>query len=462
MKYLILAGGSGTRLWPLSRKDYPKQFLNLVDDRSMLQNTAKRVSKTDGDDIYIITNAVGKKVIMNQMRDIFPHYNENNIIIEPIGRNTAPAIAYSSIYFNSDDVVTILSSDHHITDSAEFNRVLSEAEKIAQKNFIVTLGIIPTSPKTGYGYIKKSANKIDEGFVVENFVEKPTLAVAQDYLKDGSYFWNAGIFIFQIGFFLSELAKYSPKIYDTTKSFESKIKKGQAVTIEEFKNYDNISIDYALMEKSDKIAVIPSDIGWSDIGSFQSLFEILPRDKNGIATRIPKEKLINIDSKNILVFGEKRIVSTIGLENLAIIDTDDSILIADLDDVEKIKEVVKTLESTSAPEAVSNGTEITDWGYRKALVKSDGYRIEEIVINPGAEIKLHYHKKYSVNWTVVEGAAEIVKDDKTRILSKNDSEFFPAFYKRSIKNSSKSEPLKLVEITTGKIIDNEKDCFADE
>ncbi|HOE99868.1 MAG TPA: mannose-1-phosphate guanylyltransferase/mannose-6-phosphate isomerase [Spirochaetota bacterium] len=457
MKYLILAGGSGTRLWPLSRKNYPKQFLNLVDDYSMLQNTAKRVSKTGGDDIYIITNASGKRVIMNQMRDIFPKYSENNIIIEPIGRNTAPAIAFSSIYFKSDDVVTILSSDHHVTNSAEFNRVLSEAEKIARKNFIVTLGIIPTSPKTGYGYIKKSANKIDEGFVVENFVEKPTLSVAQDYLKDGSYYWNAGIFIFQVGFFLSELAGYSPKIYDTTKSFESKIKKGGSISVEEFKNYDNISIDYALMEKSDKIAVVPADIGWSDIGSFQSLYEILPRDKDGVATRMPKDKFINLDSKNILAYGGRRIISTIGLENLAIIDTDDSLLISDFDSVEKIKEVVKTLETMRAPEAFGDGTEITDWGYRKSIYAPDGYRISEIVINPGSEIKLHYSKTRGVTWTVVEGSAEIVKEDKTKVLSENESEFFPAFCKRAVKNTSKSAILKLVEIKTGKINDDEEE-----
>jgi len=462
MKYLILAGGSGTRLWPLSRKNYPKQFLNLVDDYSMLQNTAKRVSKTDGADIYIITNAGGKRVIMNQMRAIFQNYSENNIIIEPIGRNTAPAIAYSSIFFNNEDVVTILSSDHHITNSAEFNRVLNEAEKIARMNFIVTLGIIPTSPKTGYGYIKKSANKIGEGFVVENFVEKPTLSVAQDYLKDGSYYWNAGIFIFQIGFFLSELAKYSPQTYVITKSFESKIKNGNSITVEEFKNYDNISIDYALMEKSDKIAVVPSDIGWSDIGSFQSLYEILPSDKDGVATRIPKEKFINIDSKNILVFGGKRIVSTIGLKNVAIIDTEDSLLISDFDGVEKIKEVVKTLESMGSPEAVSAGTEITDWGYSRALTVSDDYRIEEIVINPGAEIKLHYHKNHSENWTIVDGSVEIIKDGEKKILSQNDSSFFPELCIRSVKNSSESLPVKIIAIKKGSNVDFEEDCYADK
>lgn len=461
MKYLILAGGSGTRLWPLSRKNYPKQFLNLVDDYSMLQNTAQRVSKTEGADIYIITNAGGKRVIMNQMRAIFPNYSENNIIIEPIGRNTAPAIAYSSIFFNNEDVVTILSSDHHITNSAEFNRVLSEAGKIALKNFIVTLGIIPTSPKTGYGYIKKSSNKLDEGYVVENFVEKPTLSVAQNYLKDGSYYWNAGIFIFQIGFFLSELAKYSPKIFDTTKSFESKIKKGEFITVEEFKNYDNISIDYALMEKSDKIAVVPSDIGWSDIGSFQSLYEILPRDKDGVATRIPKEKLINIDSKNILVFGGKRIVSTIGIKNLAIIDTEDSLLISDFDGVEKIKEVVKTLESMNSPEAVSSGIEITDWGYSRALTVSNDYRIEEISINPGAEIKLHYHKKHCENWTIVDGSVEITKDGEKKILSQNDSCFFPEFCKHSVKNASKSKSVKIIEIKKGNNVDYEEDSHID-
>ncbi len=450
MKYLILAGGKGTRLWPLSRSQYSKQFLNLVDGRSLLQNTALRVSKKQGKDIFIISNKDSKLVIFDQMNEVFKNFDENNLIVEPVGRNTAPAIAYSTLYFDESDIIAVLSSDHHISDNLKYNKILAEAEQIADKNYIVTLGIKPDSPKTGYGYIKKSDKKVSKGFIVEKFVEKPDKSRAMKYLKVGDYFWNAGIFIFKIGIFLEELKKYSPEIYDTLTVIREKLNKHGSIDDKDFKQFREISIDYALMEKTPKTVVIPSDFGWNDIGSFKSLQELLPRDKNLNAIRMNNtDDFINIDSTNLLVHGYDRKIAAINLKDMVIIDTPDALLISDSGRTEDVKNVYNMLAEKKSKECDFHSKCFRPWGFYISLFQKHNYQVKQLHIRPGKKISYQYHKKRSETWTVVKGKAEVIINDKTVILRPNESIFIPKKTKHRVYNSSKKEELEIIEVQSG-------------
>lgn len=350
MKYVILAGGSGTRLWPLSRAKYPKQFLCLENKNSLLQNTALRVSKENGKDIFVIATKDSQKIIYKQLKQVLSNFKKSNLITEPVGRNTAPAIGFGCLFFDPEDIIVILSADHYIKDEKKFNLTLQEAERIAKENYIVTLGIIPDSPKTAYGYIKKSNNPIFKGYKVEKYVEKPDESSAKKYLKNGNYFWNAGIFIFKVKTFLDELKKHSKDIYNVLENIKIKKQKNKKITINDYKNFINISVDYAVMEKSNLLVVIPSKFEWSDIGGFKSLYEILEKDNNNNVIKTSKDNFININSSNLMVFGEGKKIVAIDLKDISIIDTKDALLITNNNSTEKIKKVVEYLIQKNASE----------------------------------------------------------------------------------------------------------------
>lgn len=457
MKYVILAGGSGTRLWPLSRQKAPKQFINLIDEHSMLQNTALRVSKEKGDDIFVLSNKDSKFIVMDQLTEIFGNYREDQIIVEPIGRNTAPAIAYGTQFFHPDDIVAVLSSDHHIAIPDEFERILEESGKIAELGKIVTIGIVPDSPKTGYGYIKRSFQPICSGFAVERFVEKPDQTTAQEYLDSGEYYWNAGIFVFRVSSFLQELKKYSPEIYEVALQLGEKVRKTgrSSVTLEDYQRFPKISIDYALMEKSDQIAVVPGSFGWSDVGSFRSLFEIFPKDENNNAVKTAKDAFKNIDSHNMLVIGNQRKIAAIHLDHLVIVDTPDALLIANREDVEKVKEVVADLEMEQAQEALIHKTVYRPWGAYTVLDEGATYKVKQLLIYPGKRISLQYHYHRSENWTVASGVAEVFINGETRILKTSESMFIPSATQHRLTNPSKVKVLKIIEVQTGEYLGEE-------
>ena len=454
MKFLILAGGSGTRLWPLSRKYFAKQFLNLTDDHSLLQNTATRVSRENGGDIYVITGSDSKFIVYDQLTEVLSGYGDKNLIVEPAARNTAPAIAYGMMYFDPADIVVVLSSDHHIKNSVEFNRILDEAGDIAASGRIVTLGIIPDSPKTGYGYIKRSSEENGSGYVVDRFVEKPSPEKAKEYLESGDYYWNAGIFVFKASVFLSELERHSSDIFNIYERLKSESERDK-ITEDAYMGFPSISVDYAVMEKSGLLTVIPADIGWSDIGSFGSLYDILPKDERNNSLKINKENFINIGSNNLFVYGGKRKISAIGLENIMIIDTEDSLLVCDKDQSEKVKDAVRLLQENNAPEADVHRTVFRPWGYYTILETGKTHRVNRLSINPGKKISFQFHKRRSETWTVIEGMAEIIKDNEKIILSPSQSVFIPQGMKHQISNPHTTDELTIIETQIGDYLDED-------
>ena len=455
MKFAILAGGNGTRLWPLSRKNAPKQFTALENDDSMLQNTAARVTEDDGGDVFVISSLDSKFTVMEQMNLKFHNFKESQIVVEPVGRNTAAAIAYGVQFLQPDDIVAVLSSDHHIGNDDEFVRILNEAEKIAKQNKIVTIGIVPDSPKTGYGYIKKTSSTIGEGFLVEKFVEKPNRETANAYLQEGGYYWNAGIFVFKVSFFMEQLKNFAPEIAEIAQDLGAKAKsEGQdSITVSEYSKFPKISIDYALMEKTKEIVVIPGDFDWNDVGSFQSLHEILPKDKRRNAIKMDSENFYGKDNKNLLVIGGKRKIAAIGTENLVIVDTPDALLVARSDKSEQVKEIVEQM--SDAAEVTNHLTVSRPWGTYTILDEGPNYKVKQLLIYPGKRISLQYHYHRSENWTVASGVAEVMLDDKIQVLKTSESIFIPAAARHRLTNPSKVKVLKIIEVQTGEYLGEE-------
>ena len=440
MKYLILAGGTGSRLWPLSRAGYPKQFLSLIDDKSMLQNTILRVS-SNPEDIYIVTNKSTSHIIYQQIKDIFPSFSKTHIILEPVGRNTAPAIAYGLLGFDDNDVVAVLSADAYIADEAGFVSVLNEAGSLAMQNYIVTLGITPTSPATGYGYIMRSEQKAGSGYIAQEFVEKPDLPTAQSYVDSGKYFWNAGIFVFRVKTFYEELAKYAPNISEVALSLKGK----SEISESDYSRFDKISVDYAVMEHSSRVAVIEADIGWNDIGSFKSLYEILPKDDNRNVCKIDKSKLISVNSNSNYFHGNKQIIA-IGVDNLVVADTDDALLISSMECCQQIKDATNILEKQNPTILNKSNISYKEYGTCKVLLQTKTTKVLELTILPEQSVPSHYHKWSTNNITVVSGTADITIDDKQMRLEVTESCHIKRNQVHKFTNKSQNEILKIIEI----------------
>lgn len=453
MKTVILAGGSGTRLFPLSRKSFPKQFLSFGGE-SLFQKTVKRYSKfLDIKDIFIITNNNYLFLIKDQLNEI-DFKNVEHILLEPIGRNTAPAIALSVKYMidkleiDEDEVILVSPSDHIISPDEKFAEYVKKAENIAKKGYIVTFGIRPNKPETGYGYIEAGEN-IDEGFYrVRKFHEKPDIETAKEYLLSGNFFWNSGMFMFSIKTFLEELKKHTPDIYDKIEglSYEE--------FIMDFSDMPDISFDYAVMEKTSKAAVLPLDIMWSDVGSWDSVYEILDKDKNGNAK---VGNVVEIDTRNSLIIGEKRVISTIGLEDFIIVDTDDVLLVAKKGEGQKVKDIVKIFKEN---EKLKNKAEFhtktfRPWGSYIELEEGERYKIKRITVKPGESLSLQMHYHRSEHWVVVKGTAKVIleKDGKQMeyFLHENESIYVPKTTKHRLSNPGKI-PLEIIEVQVGEYV----------
>lgn len=443
MYSIILCGGSGTRLWPLSRKSFPKQFLSLCSDKSLIQETFLRMQKImPAENIYFVTNAANYFNVFDQIGEIYPALKKEQIITEPTSLNTAPAIALALKYLtekigvkNSAPVI-ILPSDHHIQKIDKFIQLVSEAMKNVADN-IGTIGITPTTPETGFGYIRKG-EKINSYFKVSQFKEKPNKETAEQYIASGEYVWNSGMYIFNEKTFSEELQKYAPEIYA---SYE----KSYAEFENSFKDIPSISIDFAISEKSDKVIVFEGNFIWSDIGSFDALADIAPAD----SADEKKENHLLLNSKNIFIHSATdKLIAASDVEDLIIIENDDCILVQKKGKSEDVKKVVDYLKEHNRKEIDHNIMGYRPWGKYKVLVDDENHKVKKLIVYPGATLSLQSHNRRSEHWVVVRGTASIINGDQEIILQENESAYIPATHKHRLANPGKTN-LEIIEVQTG-------------
>lgn len=439
MQVVILCGGSGTRLWPISRTLFPKQFVQLFGKESLYQKTIKRNQKI-ADSFSIVINQEQYFLGLDQINDL-KIKNERNFILEPVGRNTAPAIAIAALAAKPEEVLLIVPSDHLIEKQDAYEDAVKKAVEFASQDKLVTFGIKPTYAETGYGYIEAN------GFEVKSFKEKPSLEVAKQYLQAGNYFWNSGMFCFKAKVFLEELKKNAPDVYEQSLNTFKNARTDSVLrlNLEDMKAIRSESIDYAVMEKSNQVKVIPSDIGWSDLGSFDSLYEALPKDKNGNTVA---ENVIHLGSKNNLIIGDKRLISTIDVEDLMIVDTSDALVISKKGSTQKVKDLVAEVKKKSQEMTEVHTTAHRPWGTYTILDDSKGYKVKQIVVHSGAKLSLQYHHHRSEHWIVVSGTATVTIGEKTFELKQNESTYIPKEAHHRLANMHK-EDLILIEAQVG-------------
>jgi mannose-1-phosphate guanylyltransferase len=439
MTNIILCGGSGTRLWPISRSLMPKQFVKLFNNKSLFQLTVERNSKVCKSQ-FIVSNTEQYFLALDQLGELGK--TNNKYLLEPVGRNTAPAIALACMELDFDEIVLVTPSDHLIKDEKEYEKVLKKAKEFAKDNKLVTFGITPTFAETGFGYIE-SINEFD----VKAFHEKPDFQTATSYLEAGNYYWNSGMFCFKAGVFLDELEKYSAEIYNQSLQAFNNASKDGIIRIkhDDMINIPEDSIDYAVMEKSDIVKVIPSNIDWSDVGSFDALYEELPKDKNG---NTKNDKHISIDSKNNLVYGSDRIIASIDVEDLIIIDTGDALLISKKGSSQKVKKVVEKLKASDSQLHNIHLTGHRPWGTYTVLEESAGYKIKRIEVKPGCRLSLQKHFHRNEHWIVVSGTATVTVGDETRLVRPNESTYIKMGEVHRLENQGKI-PVVLIEAQVG-------------
>ena len=448
---VILSGGSGTRLWPLSRKMHPKQLLPLVNETTMLQDTITRLTGSpDIDHVMVICNDDYRFMVAEQVKET--DISTNEIILEPVGRNTAPAIALAA--FNAtrdgeDPVLLVLPADHVIADVESFQAALQLGKEQAEAGRLVTFGVVPDLPETGFGYIKARASGEQQAFYdVEQFVEKPDAETAAGYLADGNYYWNSGMFMFRASTYLNALEQHAPDIHSASKAAFATAARDLdflRIGIEAFEQCPSDSIDYAVMENVNNAVVIPVDIGWSDVGSWSALHDVGEVDGEG-NTLIGDVK--SGLTSNSYVRANNRLVVTLGVDNMIVVDTDDALLVANRDNVQDIKSVVEELSSEQREEVNLHKCVYRPWGHYQGIDAGPHYQVKRITVNPGAVLSLQMHHHRSEHWIVVSGTARVTRGEKEFILSENESTYIPLGQKHRLENIGKI-PLKLIEVQTG-------------
>lgn len=450
---IILCGGSGTRLWPLSRFNYPKQFLSLVTEQSLLQDTVNRLPLNCLAPI-LICNEDHRFIVAEQMRAL---NKTATILLEPEGRNTAPAItlgALQAIKENPEAMLLVLASDHVIEDTNIFHQTVQQAEMEAESNKLVTFGISPTTPETAYGYIKKGCKLNAYSYEVEEFVEKPNKKIAQIFLDKGEYLWNSGMFMFKATHYLRELKKYSPNTLNACENAMNQLKNDLdflRIDKKAFLACENESIDNAIMEKAENVVVIPIKAGWSDIGSYQALANNAKHDDN---QNVIKGDVIAIDTHNCYVHSTNKLVATLGVDNLIVVDTPDAVLIADKNKAQEIKKITKALKDDNRNENSLNNLVYRPWGKYNVVDRGNGFQVKKITINPGKKLSVQMHHHRAEHWIIVSGCAKVMIDKKVTLRTENQSAYIPAGVIHSLENPGKLL-LELIEVQSGSYLEED-------
>jgi len=443
---VILSGGSGTRLWPLSREAYPKQFLQLASEHSMLQSTWLRVADVASQAPIVVANEAHRFVAAEQLQQVGT--TPSAILLEPVGRNTAPAIAAAALEarHNGDDpLLLVLPSDHLIRDVAHFHQSINEAASLAEQGKLVTFGIQPTAPETGYGYIKAVAG--NGARAIERFVEKPDLATAQAYVASGEYYWNSGMFLFRASRYLEELQRLQPQILDACRAAWERARRDSdfiRLDTDAFKASPSDSIDYAVMEKTVDAAVVPLDAGWSDVGSWTALRDVSEQDANGNAHR---GDVIAIDCHDTFAYGE-RLIAMVGLDDVIVVETDDAVLVGKSDRMQEVKDVVARLKADDRSEATWHRKVYRPWGAYDSIDHGDRFQVKRITVKPGGTLSLQMHHHRAEHWIVVSGTAEVTRGDEVLLLTENQSTYIPLGVTHRLRNPGKL-PLELIEVQSG-------------
>ncbi len=445
---VIMSGGSGTRLWPLSRKNKPKQFLNLFGSSSLFQNTLNRLQGLDDLEAPIIVcNNEHRFMVAEQLHEIDSKHA--TIILEPCARNTAPAIVVAALQAQSqghDPLLLVLAADHVIHDQAAFHHAISKAKIAAEQGALVTFGIIPTSAHTGFGYIEAQEKKSVSQVLA--FVEKPDIETAQRYLESGNYYWNSGMFLFKASTIISELERFSPDMLSSCQQALAESKTDLdfiRLDQDKFEACPSDSLDYAVMEKTDKAVVIPLDAGWSDVGSWPSLWGNHDKDQHNNVL-IGDTVIENVT--NSYIHSEQRLVSVLGVDNLIVVDTPDAVMIASKDQAENIKSIVASLSKQNRDEATMHRKGYRPWGYYDSIDSGERFQVKRLSVNPGASLSLQLHHHRAEHWVVVKGVAEVTRDDEVILLSENESTFIPVGVKHRLHNPGKM-PLEIIEVQSG-------------
>jgi mannose-1-phosphate guanylyltransferase len=448
---VILSGGSGTRLWPLSRSGYPKQFLPLLGAESLFQLTLNRVKLIpNSENPRVICNEEHRFLIAEQAHEI--DVKLESILLEPIARNTAPAVTLAALQLKSenknDDLMLILPSDHIIANPYAFYQAIEKASVAASMGHLVTFGILPTQPETGYGYIKRGDDHKDGSFKVEQFVEKPNLDKAKSYLASGDYFWNSGMFLFKVSTFLDEIKLHSPDILNSCEKAFSNLQKDLdfcRIDKEAFTNCPSDSIDYAVMEKTQHAAVVPLDAEWNDVGAWPAVWEVLQKDTQGNAHQ---GDVIIESSNNNYVHANHRLVSLLGVKDLMVIETSDVVLVTHKDHAQDVKKIVDQLKKSKRTEHETHRKVFRPWGAYDSIDSGKNFQVKRITVKPGERLSLQLHHKRSEHWVVVSGTAKVRIGDDTKTLNENESIYIPMGTVHSLENPGEL-PLELIEVQTG-------------
>ncbi|GHX80329.1 mannose-1-phosphate guanylyltransferase/mannose-6-phosphate isomerase [Vibrio cholerae] len=446
---VIMAGGSGSRLWPLSRSLYPKQFISLASDKSMLQETITRLSGLEHQAPLLICNQEHRFIVAEQLRQ--QRIEHGGIVLEPVGRNTAPAIALAALHatkHGDDPLLLVLAADHVIQNQAAFTQAVKNAVMPAEQGMLVTFGIVPTAPETGYGYIKQGEAVGETAYRVAQFVEKPNLATAEQYLASGEYYWNSGMFLFRASRYLKELKAHRPDILHACElAMQGARGDLDFVRIEEasFTECPDDSIDYAVMEKTQDALVVPMDAGWSDVGSFSALWEVSPKDSQG---NVMVGDVIAEQTHNSYIYAQNKLVSTVGVDNLVIIETKDAVLVANKDKVQDVKNVVNQLKAQQRRECEQHREVYRPWGSHDEIAEGERYHVKHLRVKPGEQTALQMHHHRAEHWVVVQGTAKVTNGDKSYLVSENQSTYIPLGSAHRIANPGKVD-LHLIEVRSG-------------